>query len=117
MLKKLGNELSKLREEKGTSLEAIATPAKISAAYLHKLEGGKVNNPSPRVLARVATVLETDYLSLMELAGYLDEMQLAEVRKRTPKPHPLAGEELTPKEWRLLGEFKKKLIAKRKSKS
>jgi hypothetical protein len=53
----------------------------------------------------------------MGLAGYLDEMQLADVRKRTPKPHPLAGEELTPKEWRLLGEFKKNLIAKRKSKS
>ena len=97
MLTELGAELKRAREAQGISLEAAAQPAKISAAYLHKLEHGRVNSPSPRVLARDAAVLEVPYLKLMELAGYLDEEQLALVRMREPlhKPHPLAGQQLT----------------------
>jgi transcriptional regulator with XRE-family HTH domain len=114
MLVRLGKELRKLREENGASLEAIAGPAKISAAYLHKLERGVVNSPSPRVLARLAAALEVSYLRLMELAGYLDEEQLAQVRLRAPSPHPLAGQQLTPEEWRSVGAFIQKLVAARR---
>jgi hypothetical protein len=55
------------------------------------------------------------YLRLMELAGYLDEMQLAEVRRRGPsaKDHPLAGQQLTREEWRAVGEFVEELYRKR----
>jgi transcriptional regulator with XRE-family HTH domain len=113
MLEKLGNELKRAREERGLSLEAVADPAKISAAYVHKLEAGTVNNPSPRVLARIASSLGVPYLRLMELAGYLDEEQLAEARQRAPKPHPLAKRQLTPEEWRRVGEFIDQLVAKR----
>ena len=116
MLEKLGQELHRTREKKGLSLEAVATPAKISGAYLHKLERGVVNNPSPRVLARVAVALEVPYLRLMELAGYLDEEQLAKARARKSKPHPLADQELTPAEWKQVGAFIKKLVAERKPK-
>jgi transcriptional regulator with XRE-family HTH domain len=115
MLIELGEELRMAREKKGVSLEAVARPANISGAYLHKLERGVVDNPSPRVLVRIAVALEVQYLRLMELAGYLDEMQLAEarVREASPKPHPLVGQKLTPAEWRAVGEFIKKLVAKR----
>ena len=115
MLKKLGKEIQIAREEQGTSLDGIAKPAKISAAYLHKLERGVVNTPSPRVLCRLAAVLEIPYLRLMELAGYLDEAQAAAARKRepSPSPHPLAGQELTQEEWRAVGAFIKTLIAQR----
>jgi transcriptional regulator with XRE-family HTH domain len=116
MLKDLGKLLAKAREQKKLSLEAAAGPAKISGAYLHKLERGVVNNPSPRVLARVALSLDVPYLRLMELAGYLDETQLAEVQVRAPKPHPLAGAQLTPAEWKEVGAFVKKVVAKRKPK-
>ncbi len=116
MLIELGNELRKMREDKGASLAAVAEPAKISAAYLHKIEHGVVANPSPRVLARLAAVLEAPYLQLMELAGYLNEEQLAQVRLREPsgKKHPLAGQRLTPDEWRAVAAFIKMLIAQRK---
>jgi transcriptional regulator with XRE-family HTH domain len=116
MLEELGQELGQRRQSKGLSLEAVAAPAKISAAYLHKLERGTVNNPSPRVLARVAESLGVDYLRLMELAGYLDEMQLAKVRKRSPKPHPLAKRQLSPGEWKKVGAFIDELVAARKRK-
>jgi transcriptional regulator with XRE-family HTH domain len=115
MLTKLAKELRRAREKKGTSLEAVAGPAKISGAYLHKLEHGAVSSPSPRVLARLAKVLDVSYLRLMELAGYLDEEQLAEARMRTPSPapHPLANAQLTPTEWRAVGAFIKTLIDQR----
>lgn len=115
MLEKLGHELNDARQTREESLEAVAGPAKISAAYLHKLENGVVNSPSPRVLARLAVALEVDYLRLMELAGYLDETQLARARMRetSPDPHPLAGQQLTSDEWRQVGAFIESLVAKR----
>ena len=113
MLTELGKELHKARQKTGLSLDAVAGPSKISAAYLHKLERGLVNTPSPRVLARVAAVLEISYLRLMELAGYLDEEQLARVRLREQQPHPLAGQQLTPEEWRAVAAFIKSLITQR----
>jgi transcriptional regulator with XRE-family HTH domain len=115
MLVKLGEALRDAREELGLSLAAVAEPAGISAAYLHKLERGVVDNPSPRVLARIAGSLQMPYLRLMELAGYLDEAQLAEVRRRRPsaKDHPLAGQQLTPDEWRAVGEFIGELYRRR----
>jgi HTH-type transcriptional regulator, competence development regulator len=115
MLVKLAEALRDAREELDLSLAAVAKPAGISAAYLHKLERGVVDNPSPRVLARIAAALKMPYLRLMELAGYLDEMQPAEARKRGPsaKDHPLAGQRLTPAEWRAVGEFIEELYRQR----
>jgi transcriptional regulator with XRE-family HTH domain len=117
MLVELGEELQQARVIKSMSLKAVAGLARISATYLHKLERGVVHNPSPRVLTRIAVALEVPYLRLMELAGYLDELQLAEARPReeAPKPHPLAGQQLTLEEWRAVDDFIKKLIAKRSS--
>jgi len=119
MLTELGRELAHGRSKKGLSLEAVAGPAKISGAYLHKLERGVVNSPSPRVLARIAVVLDVPYLRLMDLAGYLDELQLAEaeVRQAASKPHPLAGQKLSPGEWKQVGAFIEKLIAARETES
>jgi HTH-type transcriptional regulator, competence development regulator len=115
MLTELGRELRKAREDMGFSLEAAARPAGISGAYLHKLERGAVDNPSPRVLARIAAVLDIPYLRLMDRAGYLDEAQLAEagLRERPPEPHPLAGQRLTAEEWAAVGAYIQKLIARR----
>ncbi len=117
MLARLGNELRKAREGTGISLESVAGPAEISAAYLHKLEHGDVNSPSPRVLARLAVVLGISYLRLMEFAGYLDEEQLAQARMREPSTHshPLTGQQLTPEEWRAVAAFINALVAQRKT--
>jgi transcriptional regulator with XRE-family HTH domain len=113
MLKELGRELKKVREQRGLSLQTVAEPSKITAPYLQKLERGVVNTPSPRVLGRLANTLGIPYLHLMELAGYLDEEQLAEVRARAPKPHPLSDQELSAEEWRAIGEFVQELKARR----
>ena len=66
----LGAELKNIRGLKGLTRHAVAKPAKISAAYLQKLEEGAVRNPSPRILYRLGEVLGAPYGALMELAGY-----------------------------------------------
>jgi transcriptional regulator with XRE-family HTH domain len=115
MLKELGLELQNARKDRRESLDAIARPARISATYLQKLERGEVNNPSPRVLGRLAVVLDVEYLRLMELAGYLNEEELAEerVKNASIKPHPLANQQLTSEEWSAVGAFIKYLVAQR----
>jgi transcriptional regulator with XRE-family HTH domain len=113
MLDALAEVLREARQARGLSLEAAARPAKISAPYLLKLERAQVSSPSPRVLARLASPLGLSYLRLMELAGYLDEEALAAAETRTPKPHPLAGQRLTPEEWSEVGAFVRRLIAQR----
>lgn len=119
MLDELGIELKKARETRRVSLQAIAEPAKISVAYLQKLEGGHVGSPSPRVLRRVGSSVGLPYLRLMELAGYLDEAEVAATRERetTPRPHPLADQKLSQEEWRAVGAFIKELKDQRAEQS
>src|SRR5438552_5889896 len=113
MLKALGHALGEARERLGLSLQSAADPAGISAPYLQKLERGVVETPSPRVLGRLAVALDVPYLRLMELAGYLDEEQRAAAQARAPRPHPLAGQELSPQEWEAVGAFISGLRARR----
>jgi transcriptional regulator with XRE-family HTH domain len=115
MLPELGTELKKARKERGVSLQGIAEPAKISVAYLQKLERGLVGSPSPRVLRRIGLSVGLPYLRLMELAGYLDKAEAAAAKEleTTPRPHPLAGQKLSQKEWRAVGAFIKELQARR----
>jgi transcriptional regulator with XRE-family HTH domain len=71
MREQLGRELRETRSTNGLSLEATSRAARISQAYLHKLEAGVVDSPSPRVLQRLSGVLGVSYRRLMELADYL----------------------------------------------
>jgi transcriptional regulator with XRE-family HTH domain len=71
MASPLGDQLREVRQIRGLSLKAVAEPADISVAYLQKLEGGDVRQPSPHVLHRLGRVLEVPYATLMELAGYV----------------------------------------------
>ena len=71
MQAQLGEELKRARAVRRLSLDAAGRAAQISQGYLHKLEAGRVNTPSPRVLQRLGSVLEIPYERLMELAGYV----------------------------------------------
>jgi transcriptional regulator with XRE-family HTH domain len=116
MLTELGEALSSARERQGRSLQAVAEPAKISTAYLQKLERGQVSTPSPHVLRRLGTVLEVRYLRLMSLAGYLsddEERRVATDDELRASRHPLADQQLVPEEWRAVGAFIKYLKAQR----
>jgi transcriptional regulator with XRE-family HTH domain len=102
---KLGNDLKALRQLRKQSLAAIAKPAGISAAYLQKLEKGVVKNPSPRVLMRLARVLECEYDHLMESAGYITAGKSLTGGKTSFLEAALRNEELTTEEQRAVLAF------------
>ncbi|MEA2677349.1 MAG: HTH-type transcriptional regulator, competence development regulator [Chloroflexota bacterium] len=67
----LGEVLRERRDRRREGLAAVARRAKISPAYLYKLESDDVQEPSPHILHRLAAALETPYADLMDAAGYL----------------------------------------------
>jgi transcriptional regulator with XRE-family HTH domain len=68
---RMGASLRAAREARRLSTQAAAAAADISTGYLFKLESGFVGAPSPRVLHRLAGVLDLGYWQLMEFAGYV----------------------------------------------
>jgi transcriptional regulator with XRE-family HTH domain len=82
-MEELAKTLKGGRSSRGMSLESASEAAKISPAYLHKLEAGRVQTPSPHVLRRLAAALDVPYLKLMTLAGYLDRSRSATAADRT----------------------------------
>lgn len=117
----LGEAIAEARSRKQLSLQAAAGPAKISTAYLQKLERGAVGSPSPHVLRRVAAALDLDYLQLMRLAGYLSEDE-ASLGPARPVIHDATGElytrlgqaRLSEDEARAVMAFIQHLVAERK---
>lgn len=71
----LGKYLQSVRENKQLSLRAVEKAVGISNAYLSQLESGKIKQPSPSILHKLAELYEISYLEVMKLAGYpvLDE--------------------------------------------
>ena len=114
MLTELGEELRRARQARKLSLQAVALPADVSAAYLHKLEQGKVETPSPRSLRRIGDELGIPYLKIMRLAGYLDEADLDASSLESAAPNPLAGVGLTDTELSAVRAFIRLLVEQRR---
>ena len=66
----LGQYLRALREAKGLSLRQVEGRSGISNAFVSQMESGKVKQPSPVMLYKLAELYGVPYESLMELAGY-----------------------------------------------
>lgn len=71
-LKYLGDMLSFLRFEKGLSQRQVALYADISNTELHRIEKGERQKPSPKILKKLSEILDIQYESLLQYAGYLD---------------------------------------------
>jgi transcriptional regulator with XRE-family HTH domain len=66
----LGDFLKASRSVKNLSLRDVEREIGISNAYLSQLESGKIRNPSPNVLHKLASIYDISYRDLMQLAGY-----------------------------------------------
>ena len=114
MQSELGAELRKARQSRGLSLQTVAIPADVSAAYLHKLEQGKVDTPSPRSLRRIGDELGIPYVRLLRLIGYLEEADLVPgYTAATASPNPLAEYELSEAELKAVTAFVRLLVEQR----
>lgn len=65
-----GSYFKALRESKGMTLREVEKQVDISNAYLSQLESGKVKQPSPITLYKLAQIYEVEYNTLMEKVGY-----------------------------------------------
>lgn len=66
----LGLYLRSARTRKGLTLRDVERETGVSNAYLSQLEGGKIKQPSPAVLQKLADFLEADFMKVMRLAGH-----------------------------------------------
>ena len=67
---RLGQYLRAMREAKGLSLRQVEGKSGISNAFVSQMESGKVKQPSPVILYKLADLYGVPYESLMELVGY-----------------------------------------------
>jgi transcriptional regulator with XRE-family HTH domain len=68
--KSLGQTLQAARDAKKLSLRGVEKAVGVSNAYLSQLESGKIKQPSPSVLHKLAELYEISYSDVMRLAGY-----------------------------------------------
>lgn len=66
----LGIRLRAARERAGLTLREVEERTGISNAYLSQIESGRIKEPSPRMLHRLAELYGESYAELLELAGY-----------------------------------------------
>lgn len=66
----LGSMLVEARTRKRLSQRAVEAETGISNAYLSQLESGKVRQPSPTILHKLAELYGIDYTAILESAGY-----------------------------------------------
>lgn len=66
----LGGYLRSLRQASGLTLRAVEKEIGVSSAFLSQLESGKVKQPSPLVLYKLASEYGVPYNDLMERAGH-----------------------------------------------
>ena len=71
----LGEYLLQVRTDRGFTIRDLAEKSGISTAEISRLESGKRLRPSPGVLKALADALVVDYSVLMQLAGYIEELQ------------------------------------------
>lgn len=65
-----GEYFKALRESKHLTLREVEKATDVSNAYLSQLESGKIKQPSPLTLHKLATFYGVSYEVLMEKVGY-----------------------------------------------
>jgi len=79
-----GSRIRELRKERGISLRDLADRVKIDFTYLSKIENGKVEPPSERIIKLVAQELDTDSEELLNLAGKVSSEQIRKAVESNP---------------------------------
>ena len=75
----LGSYLIQVRNERGYSQRDLAEKSGVSPAEISRVESGKRLKPSPTVLRALSETLVISYPYLMQLAGYMEEAETAEI--------------------------------------
>ena len=66
-----GDELKKIRESRGMTVNQLAVYSGVSAASISRYETGDRGIPKPPTIEKLAKGLKIDYNQLMEIAGHI----------------------------------------------
>ncbi|WP_257349075.1 helix-turn-helix domain-containing protein [Pseudalkalibacillus decolorationis] len=80
-----GDELKKMREQKGLSMRELSRRSGISSSFLSKLESGKRSTPKHETVLKLSDGLGISSVELLEVAGYLNDMD--DVLKEMKEEH------------------------------
>lgn len=69
----IGEELKKIRKEKGLSQKDLAKETELSVSYIQQLENGGKKNPSTDTLIKIGKVLGVDIQKILP-TSYIDEL-------------------------------------------
>ncbi|WP_425415509.1 helix-turn-helix domain-containing protein [Paenibacillus borealis] len=75
MAEEFGNYLKQLREDKGLTINQLASLAGISGAQISRIENGLRGVPKPATLRKIADATDVSYEELMGHAGHLTESE------------------------------------------
>ena len=74
----VGEEIKRLRNEKGFSTTKLAEMSGVSKGYISQFENDKFK-PSPEILLKLASSLGVSKLHLYRVAGLLDDTDILEL--------------------------------------
>ncbi len=66
---RLGTLIARARQARGLSYEALARETGFNHAWLHKLEHGRIIDPAPDRVARLAELLDIDVARIDRMTG------------------------------------------------
>lgn len=94
----LGPQLRSIRENIGFTLQDMNAICDLQTGYLSQLERGRIQKPSPDVLAKLAETYQVDFTHLMQLAGYNVPPPKPPIKRHTLEGQALDTTELTARE-------------------
>lgn len=73
-----GDELKRIRESRGMTVNQLAMYSDVSSATISRVENKKRGIPRPKYIRKLAEALKYPYTDLMRLAGYTDGVESEE---------------------------------------
>jgi len=113
----LGQYLASIRNDRKMSLRQVeeASGKEVSNAYLSQLENGKILQPSPTILYKLAEIYKIEYITLMELAGYMPAAATRGEGERHGRIATFAEHNLSPDEEAQLMDYLQFLRSKKRT--
>ena len=74
----IGDNIGKIRKQKGFSLSILAERAGISKSYLSNIERNVNQNPSIQVMEKIAFVLDVDLKTLLKTNNQEESKQISD---------------------------------------
>ena len=101
----LGLYLWDTRQALGLSLRDAHAATGVSNAYINQMETGKITQPSPSILQKIAEGYKAPYKHLMELAGHIKKESTTSKRRGVLPTSTLANVELSREEEEEVRQF------------